>query len=78
MDIQPLNVIIQIAKYSIEFEKEEDEIGILELENGLISKARVKEEILTNNKIILNENSFENDAIIMQNIKSNKIYLKRR
>lgn len=64
------------CKYSIEFEKEEDEIGILELENGLISKARVKEEILTNNKIILNENSFENDAIIMQNIKSNKIYLK--
>ena len=39
--------------YYIEFEKPEDEIGILELESGLISKARVKEEIIQYNRIYL-------------------------
>lgn len=63
-------------KYYLEFEKQEDEIGILELEDGLIAKARLKEEIIENNKIYLKKDSFEKDAIIMQNLKSNKITLK--
>ena len=63
-------------KYYLEFEKEENEIGILQLEEGLISKARLKEEILDENRIYLTKNIFEEDAIIMQNIQSNKIYLK--
>lgn len=63
-------------KYYLEFEKEENEIGILQLEGGLISKARLKEEILDENRIYLTKNIFEEDAIIMQNIQSNKIYLK--
>jgi len=62
--------------YEIEFEKQEDEIGILELEDGLITRARLKEEIIKDNKISLTENSFDRDAIIMQNVKSNKITLK--
>lgn len=65
------------GKYCIEFEKEEDELGILELKDGLIAKARLKEEIIQDNKINLNESSFENDAIIMQNLKSNKVTLKK-
>lgn len=64
--------------YYIEFEKPEDEIGILELENGLIAKARVKEEIIEYNRIYLKKDSFDNDAIIMQNLKSNKITLKQK
>lgn len=64
------------GKYYIEFEKQEDEIGILELEDGLIAKAKLKEEIIKDNKIELKENTFDKDAIIMQNIKSNKITLK--
>ena len=63
-------------KYYLEFEKEENEIGILQLEEGLISKARLKEEILDENRIYLTKDLFEKDAIIMQNIQSNKIYLK--
>lgn len=63
-------------KYYLEFEKEENEIGILQLEEGLISKARLKEEILDENRIYLTKDIFEEDAIIMQNIQSNKIYLK--
>ncbi len=64
--------------YYIEFEKPEDEIGILELESGLISKARVKEEIIQYNRIYLKKDSFDRDAIIMQNLKSNKITLKQK
>lgn len=63
-------------KYYLEFEKQEDEIGILELEDGLIAKARLKEEIIQNNRIYLKKDSFEKDAIIMQNLKSSKITLK--
>lgn len=65
-------------KYYLEFEKEETEIGILELENGLIAKARLKEEVINNNKIYLKKDTFEKDAIIMQNMQSSKIYLKEK
>jgi len=65
-------------KYYLEFEKEENEIGILQLEDGLISKARLKEEVIDDNKIYLTQNIFEKDAIIMQNIQSNKIFLKEK
>ncbi len=63
-------------KYYLEFEKQEDEVGILELEDGIIAKARLKEEIIKDNKIYLKKDSFEKDAIIMQNLKSSKITLK--
>lgn len=63
-------------KYCIEFEKEEDELGILELEDGLIARARLKEEVLENNRIYLKKDTFDKDAIIMHNIKSSKITLK--
>lgn len=64
------------GNYYLVFNKIEDEIGILELEEGLIAKARLKEEIISDNKIHLKEDSFEKDAIIMQNLKSSKITLK--
>lgn len=64
--------------YYLEFEKQEDEIGILELEDGLIAKARLKEEVIENNRINLKKDTFERDAIIMHNLKSSKITLKEK
>lgn len=65
------------GKYSIEFEKKEENIEILQLENGLISNKKIEvSEIIKDNKINLNSESFINDAIIMKNIKSNKVFLK--
>ena len=65
------------GKYSIEFEKKEDNIEILELENGLISNKQIEtQNIIKDNKIKLNKDSFINDAIIMKNIKSDKVFLK--
>ena len=61
--------------YEIEFEKEEDNIEFLQLENGLISK-EVGKNVLKQNKIQLLKNTFDNDAIIMKNIHSNKVILK--
>lgn len=63
------------GKYKIEFENKEDNIKFMSLENGLILKKEAK-NILSDNSIKLNKDSFINDAIIMTNIKSNKVYLK--
>lgn len=61
----------------IEFEKTEDEIEFYQLENGLInSNCEDKNKFMKENKIILNENYFDNDAVIMKKIKSNIVTLK--
>ena len=60
--------------YQIEFECKEDEIEFMQLENGLISNEKAP-NFLKENKIDLLPNTFENDAIIMKNIKSNKVFL---
>ena len=61
--------------YEIQFEKNEDNIEFLQLENGLISDKPGK-NIINSNKIELKKDSFINDAIIMKNIKSDKVILK--
>ena len=67
------------SQYSIEFESKEDNIEILQLENGLISNKKIEtKEIIKDNKIKLKIDTFENDAIIMKNIKSNTVYLKNK
>lgn len=63
------------GKYSIRFEKEENNLEFLELENGLISDKETKSFKLLDNKIQLNYNTFKNDAIIMKNFSSNKVFL---
>ena len=61
----------------LEFEKEESNIITYELENGLIAKQYEKQ--LKNRKIIeLEKDTFENDAIIMKNIQSDKLYIKNK
>ena len=63
------------GKYKIEFEKQEDNIKFMSLKDGLVLEEEAP-NILSNNCINLNKDSFINDAIIMKNIKSNKVYLK--
>ena len=63
------------GKYSIEFQKQENNIKFLKLDNGLIMEKEAK-NILENNCIKLNKESFIDDAIIVKNINSNKVYLK--
>lgn len=63
------------GKYKIEFEKQEDNIEFMSLKDGLILEKKAP-NILSNNYIKLNKDSFVNDAIIMTNMKSNKVFLK--
>ena len=60
--------------YEIIFEKEENDIEFIKLENGLISD-KLAHNILKENKINLSPNIFENDAIIMTNLNSHKVTL---
>lgn len=62
-------------KYYLEFEEEENEIKFLSLENGLIKKGWIESPLIDKKCINLNSGTFENDAIIMENIASKKIYL---
>lgn len=62
------------GNYQIKFDKQETEIEFKQLENGLISNEKVP-NFLKNNSIDLLPNTFENDAIIIKNIKSNKVIL---
>lgn len=65
------------GNYSIEFEDKEDSIKFFSLDNGLVIDKETK-NLLENNSIYLNKNSFVNDAIIIKNIKSNKVFLKEK
>lgn len=62
------------GNFEIEFNKKESDIKFLKLQNGLISNEEFK-NIMTNNKIKLHKDIFNEDAIIMKNIKSNKVTL---
>lgn len=60
--------------YQIQFNEKEDTIEFMQLENGLISNEKAP-NILKNNSIDLMPDTFEKDAIIMKNLKSNKVTL---
>lgn len=61
--------------YELVFEKEEDKIEFYKLDNGLIKEQPIS-SIMKNNRIILTKDIFDEDAIIMKNINSNKVILK--
>ena len=65
------------GEYEIVFSENEDKIVFLKLKNGLIDTEKAN-NILENNKIHLTTNIFDNDAIIMKNIKSNKVILQSK
>ena len=60
--------------YLLEFENKEDTIEFYKLKDGLIQENQIK-SILADNKIKLTKNIFDEDAIIMKNISSNKVTL---
>ncbi len=62
------------GEYEIVFPEQEDEIEFLKLKDGLIDTENA-ENILQDNKIYLKEDTFDNDAVIMKNLKSNKVSL---
>lgn len=65
------------GKYRLEFEDIEDEIEFYQLEDGLVKeKAENQKKFLRENRIFLDNKTFEKDAIIMTNLKSEDIYLK--
>ena len=68
---------IKNGTYYLEFEKEENNIEYKKLDKGLISNRKIKK--INNGKIInLDANIFNEDAIIMKNIESNRIKLKTK
>jgi len=65
------------GKYRLEFEDIEDRLEIYQLEDGLLKKNPEKlSKYFRENRIFLNEKTFEKDALIIKNINSSKIYLK--
>lgn len=64
----------ETGEYEICFEKNEDKIEFLKLQNGLISQEK-GENKLKENKLLLEENTFLEDAIIMKNLNSEKVTL---
>lgn len=62
------------GEYEIVFSENEDKIEFLKLKNGLIDTEKAQ-NILQDNKIYLKEDTFDNDAVIMKNLKSNKVIL---
>lgn len=61
-------------EYEIVFDQKEKNVEFLKLKDGLIDVEKA-ENILQDNKIYLKENTFDNDAVIMKNLKSNKVIL---
>lgn len=63
--------------YELEFGDKEKSIEFYKLQDGLIKKESIT-SILEDNKIKLNKDIFNEDAIIMKNISSNKVILKNK
>lgn len=65
------------GSYRLEFEDIEDNIEVYQLEDGLLKKEPEKtNKFIKENRIFLDNRTFKNDAIIMKNLKSDRIYLK--
>ena len=65
------------GKYFLEFEEIEHNIKIYQLEEGLVKEAPEKtNRFIKENKIFLDKDIFKNDAIILKNLESRKVYLK--
>lgn len=65
------------GKYRLEFDDIEEDLEIYQLDGGLVKENPEKlNKFVRENRIFLDKKTFENDAIIMKNIKSRKVYLK--
>lgn len=74
IDLQDL----ENENYYLEFEEEEEKIHFLYLLDGLVGTEYAK-NIMNNKKIIpINSHTFDNNAIIMKGLKSDKVSLKNK
>lgn len=65
------------GKYRLEFEDIEDEIEIYQLQDGLVKLTPEKlGKFFRENRIFLDKKTFENDALVLKNLKSTTVYLK--
>ena len=65
-------------EYYLEFEEDEDKIHFLYLVDGLVGTDYARNIMVDKRRIKITKNSFDNDAIIMKEITSHKISLKKR
>lgn len=65
-------------EYYLEFEEEEKKIHFLYLVDGLIGTEYAKNRMIDTKRIPITKNTFDNDALIMKGITSNKISLKKK
>lgn len=74
IDLQDL----EKENYYLEFEEEEEKIHFLYLVDGLVGTEYAK-NIMSNKKVIpINSHTFDNNAIIMKGLKSDKVSLKNK
>lgn len=65
------------GKYSLEFKEKEDDLKIYQLEDGLVKlEPEEKNKFLENNRIVLNKETFEKDALILKDLKSREVILR--
>ena len=72
---------VSSENYYIEFEKEENDVEIMRNQRGTLidGSSVINKDIIQDNKIInLDKNTFEFDAIVLENLKSNRVYLKSK
>lgn len=65
-------------EYYLEFEQNEEKIHFLYLVDGLVGTEYAKNVMQDTRRLPINAHSFDNDALIMKGITSNKISLKRK
>ena len=66
------------GNYYLEFEEDEEKIHFLYLVDGLVGIDYAKDRIVDKRKILIDSHTFDNDALIMKGITSNKIILKNK
>ena len=65
-------------EYYLEFDQDEDKIHFLYLVDGLVGTEYAKNIMIDKRRIKITKDTFNNEAVIMKGITSNKISLKRR
>lgn len=66
------------GNYYLEFEEEETRAHFLYLIDGLVGTEYAKNKLEGNRRILLDEHTFDNDAIIIKGVQNKKISLKNR
>ena len=69
---------LKIGNYYLEFEEEETRAHFLYLIDGLVATEYGKNKLENNKYILLDEHTFDNDAIIVKGIQNKKISLKNK